>query len=399
MKRIIAALSLAAVMLCTSCSGTGKNTESNKGTVKNSNDSSYTGKDTNDDNVYVDVNEALEQINELSLNVQSDNYSYDDKPFNFMKTYTTLSDKYLYDFTTQANYRIDLKNGRVRGMCQEPGCAHDEDNSPGCLDHYNFVSPVATKNGLYYIEGSKVMLHTDDKDIEVYNNDFSTEYERNNFPDSKHSLAALSINNNKLYIIGGTFYIVYDIETGKASDPIVISDCSIWSFCTDGKNIYFNTENDELFSYDIATTEKIKIADKVTQCCLYESVLYYVQFEKGSPNLYSLSSPSVAPEKIIEDCYVNYCINDGYIYYQNYFDGRKVFICDIKGGNRQEIKLDFEEYDDDGNRIPYDAEKIFTFTAASHIDHVFITDRDKGLVFAFKTGSAEYATINLNGVI
>ena len=167
MKRIIAALSVISIMACTACSGTDKNTESNKGTVKTSNDSSYTGKDTNDDNVYVDVNEALEQINELSLNVQSDDYSYDDKPFNMMKMDMTISDKYLYNFTPQANYRIDLENGRVRGMCQKPGCAHNKDNLSGCIDHYNYVSPIATKNELYYIEGSKVMLHTEDKDIEV----------------------------------------------------------------------------------------------------------------------------------------------------------------------------------------------------------------------------------------
>ncbi len=169
--------------------------------------------------------------------------------------------------------------------------------------------------------------------------------------------------------------------------------------CVEGDNIYYTNENDELYAFDTTKKESKKLSDKVNQVCINNGNLYYIQYENGTPFLFSMDLSSHKSTKLIENCYVNYCINGSNIYYQNRSEPYKIFVCGIDGSDPREITVDFVEYDENGDPIPYNTQRYFIFATSSNIDHVFIIDDERGVVFALKSGDTEYKTINANGVI
>ncbi len=106
--------------------------------------------------VYVDLDSAQNKIEENKLDIQTNNFLYDDKPYNIMKITSTIDGDYYYSFQTP-NTKINLQSGRIQNICQIPGCAHNY-ISPNCINYQNFISPVATSRGIYYIDENRVML-------------------------------------------------------------------------------------------------------------------------------------------------------------------------------------------------------------------------------------------------
>ncbi len=106
--------------------------------------------------VYVDLDSAQHKIEENKLDIQTNNFLYDDKPYNIMKITSTIDGDYYYYFQTP-NTKINLQSGRIQNICQIPGCAHNY-ISPNCINYQNFISPVATSRGIYYIDENRVML-------------------------------------------------------------------------------------------------------------------------------------------------------------------------------------------------------------------------------------------------
>lgn len=347
---------------------------------------------------YVNIDDSTVQKDSVSLDTIIGDFSFDDKPYTIMKTERTFSKDNYFAFSLLGNYCIDLKSGIVSGMCHKPGCSHTE-NSAGCLNNVNFQSPVGSDKGMYYISDNCVKLLSSDTSDVVYENNYCTEFEKEKMPDNKYDLGAICYQSHSMYIIGATYFFIYDVDTGSISQPVKISDSAIWSLCADEKYVYCTNENEELLYYDKAKDSVSKLADKTVQCSLYEGDLYYVQYDHGIPYLYRCKSPDAKPEKIIEDCYVNYCINSDYIYYQNFSSGRDMYVCRLDGSEQKRITLFCEVYDDNSELKEYDSQKLYNISTASHIDHVFVSDFDDGIVFAFKAGSDNYETIYLGGDI
>ena len=345
---------------------------------------------------YVNINDSTVQKDSVALDTIVGDFSFDDKPYTIMRTERAFSKDYFYEFSLLGNYCIDLKSGIVSGMCHKPGCSHT-DSSVGCLNNASFQSPVGSYKGLYYVSDNSVKLYSGDSSEVVYENNYCTKYENEYMPDNKYALGAICYQNHSLYIIGATYFFIYDVDTDSISQPVTISDSAICSLCADEKHVYCTNENEELLYYDKENNSISKLADKTVQCCLYEGNLYYIQYEQGVPYLYSRKSPDAVPEKIIEDCYVNYCINSGYIYYQNFSSGRDMYVCRLDGSEQKRITLFCEVYDDNRELKEYDSQKLYYISTASHIDHVFVSDTDDGIVFAFKAGSENYETIYLGG--
>lgn len=104
----------------------------------------------------MDLDSAQHKIEENKLDIQTNNFLYDDKPYNIMKITSTIDGDYYYSFQTP-NTKINLQSGRIQNICQIPGCAHNY-ISPNCINYQNFISPVATSRGIYYIDENRVML-------------------------------------------------------------------------------------------------------------------------------------------------------------------------------------------------------------------------------------------------
>ena len=199
-------------------------------------------------------------------------------------------------------------------------------------------------------------------------------------------------------MIGTTFALCMDLESGDVSEPVDLSETTIYAFCANDDFCYYTDQYNEFFCYDPKERQIKKLYDDVTFCRAYEDRIFFIKYEAGIPILYSISGPDAAPEKVIEDCYVFCAITNGYVYYQHYAqaDDYDIYMYDLGTHETDVVVLDHERYNEEGDRIPYNRNKKYVISYSSMIDHIFICDADQEVVFAIKAGETEYKAIELD---
>lgn len=336
---------------------------------------------------YFDIDSVKEEINEGKINASTTDFKYDDKPFNIMKLNCTIDNNFFYDFM-YPNMKIKLTDGKVSYVCDIPGCAHTL-NSSGCMAYIDFVSPVATTEGIYYVNGNKVMLYADSKETEILRNEYYTDYETEFYPDNKNIITALCIHGRELFVICPSFYFVYDLDTRETGEMKKLTDSLCTSFAASDNYVYYTNQNLEMYIQNKNSDDNKKAADKVGQVCFTGGKLYYIQYESDVPILYSADEDGGNPVKIAQDCYVNYCVTDSCIYYQNYINGKNVYKCDLNGENAEKVVF---------NNLPEDYSiPILKIATCSSVDHVFFIDEEaddnSGLMFSAKKGESDTNTV------
>lgn len=352
---------------------------------------------------YVDVDKKTKEIKKTRLDTKVFGYSGDTRDYmaGNSRTYSAFDDRYFYCFHTiiedevthygrSVNSRVDLKNGRVSSICNIAGCAHADEKN-GCLDFFNYGPVLCIGEDMYFLTGNKLMCQKGDSTETLYENTYRSELQKELFPDAGDMLSLFFMHGDKLYIGAIDYLIEYDLATGKASDPFIISDRNIYACCTDGKVIYYCTDTSELYAYDISMGKKQKLQDNVTRCSLHDGELYYIRFEDGVPFLYAYTEGK--PELILENCYITYCRNGEYIYYQHYAGDRDIFMYDTKEKKSTKLLIDYTKLDQK-KASRHENSKLYDFMTADFLDSVFLVD-DTGTVFVFKAGSTEYKAIDL----
>lgn len=61
---------------------------------------------------YVDLSNTEQKIKDSQLNINLDDFDYDDKPYNIMNLTTTVDSNYFYNFSIP-NTKINLQSGRT----------------------------------------------------------------------------------------------------------------------------------------------------------------------------------------------------------------------------------------------------------------------------------------------
>ncbi len=354
-------------------------------------------KDKNEEKNYFDLDSVKEQMDKEEINAVVKDFQYDDKPCNIMKLTATIGDEYFYYFSPP-NIKIDLNDETVSYVCDRPGCAHTE-QTPGCTAYSDFVSPVATTDGIYYTalnaDGcSMLKLYADGKDTVILVNEYYTDYEEENYPENKCLASSLCFYGNDIYMIAPSYYFVYNRDTKEIGEMKKMTDNICYSFAVSDNYVYFSNDNLEMYLQDKESGENKKLADKVGQLCFANGRLYYVQYEGDMPILYSAAEDGSDPVKIAEDCYVNYVVTDSCIYYQNYIGGNDVYKCDLNGENVE--KIEFKNAPENYS-LP-----TLKISSCSAIDHVFFIDEesffinngsDTGLMFTVKKGESDANSI------
>lgn len=338
---------------------------------------------------YVDLSNTEQKIKDGQLNISLDDFDYDDKPYNIMNLTTTVDSNYFYNFSIP-NTKINLQNGRVQYVCQIPGCAHDEITSPGCISYQDIISPVAVSNGIYYLDGSKVMFFSGNDQTVILTNDYYTEYEAEIYPDNKSVITALVRYDNLLYIVCPTYFFTYNTDTKEITAPTTISDSLCMGFCATDSYLYFTTENLELYIYKIESGKTEKLADKVGQVRAKNGFIYYVKYENEIPILYTAKADGSESAKLLDDCYVNYYVTDNCIYYQSYVT-KDFYQYDIK--NKKSTKLGLKYTFSDGKE--YTNSEYLNIVSTSGMGFVFIINSTEKLIFIFEDNSTEYKTIEM----
>lgn len=332
-------------------------------------------------NNYVDLDNAEQRIEENRLNIQTQNFVYDDKPYNIMKLNDTIDAEYYYSFKLP-NMKINLQNGRIQNICQIPGCAHTYD-SHNCIGNQDFNSPIATTDGIYYIQDNQVMLYRDNSEEVILKNNYYTDYEKETYPDNMSVISALTIYNDTLYVVCPTYFLTYDMQTKKITEPKKLCDSFCMSLAATEDHIYYSTDSLELYQYDLNTNSAEKIDDKVGQVSADKGQIYYIKYEDEVPVLYVLDDEKNT-QRLIEDCWVNYYIKGDHIYYQSFYENKNLYVSKLNGNDKIQINLEYN-----GEYLS-DLVKIISTDA---LEHVFIVDDIQNVIFVFEADSAEYKVI------
>jgi hypothetical protein len=391
-----------AVFLC-SCNNN-KNTNSDDNI---SNSSGNIDANTNNQSQYINASEYEKNIANQAENMDVDtsNLSYDDSGYMGVGGQYTADKNFLY----VDQVKINLSNGRVQSICNIPGCVHDVNYSPGCLERVEMRSPKATNAGIYFCKDNSLYLRSDNEDKIIFTNSFCTEYEETNFPDTKYFLHALIIRKNIIYVLGTTYFFSYNLDTKTASEPVVISKSPIHTGDICGDYLLITNENMELISHNINTGETKKLDDKVTVVKSQSDKIFYVKWENytesdiGTPILYSANADGENVAKVIENCYVYFTVTENSIYFTkwNHTD-RNYYKADIDGKNEQKIVLKTPE-----NATEISPDTWFNIYSRADINSIFLAnylrpssdmpeeELQQNMLFIIKKDSVECAGLAL----
>jgi len=356
----------------------------------------FTGCKYDTEKTYVDVDSKLQggnfdstlELNDTKgIDIEINNFEYDDKPFNIMRMNTTISSDYIYLFNSP-NLKIDVKSGGIVNLCEIPGCSHTE-NSPNCVNYQQFNSPVASIEGIYYVDNNRLMLHNGAKEIEIARNNYSTKYEEETYPDSPSIISAITISKELIYLICPTYYRTYNINTKELSQPYYLCDNFVMSLAVTNDYLYYCDDSLQFYQFSLTDNKVTKIGDKVGQVSSTADRVYYVQYENETPNLYSMEPNGIDPYLLIKDCYVNYVVSDNYIYYQT--KDKKVYCMNLDDKSKQEIVLDDGKDDADYDYSP-GLLNVFSLDVSSS---VFLLDNSNNLLFVIKSGGMDYTRLKL----
>lgn len=339
---------------------------------------------------YVDIEKQQQKIEDNRLDIQTENFKYDDKPYNIMKLTSTIDSNYFYDFSFP-NIKINLDNGRIQSVCQIPGCAHDAVTSVGCIGYQDFISPIATVDGIYYVDNDSVVLQKENSQSTIIKNKYYTDYEKENYPDNKNIISALVINNDIMYVICPTYFFTYDLINEKISEMHKTSNSLCMAFCCTDEYAYFTNENMEMYLYNLKDKSVKKLDDKVGQVCEKDDHIYYIKYDNDIPVLFSAEADGSNSKALINDCYVNYYITDNYIYYQSYYKKENLYRCDLKGENQTVIDLQYIF----SNGRKYAVSNYVNIVSANSIkNHLFIVDSNEQIIFSINENPIDYKVID-----
>lgn len=336
---------------------------------------------------YVDIAKTKQQIANEHLNIDVVDFTYDDKPFNIMKLTTTMDSKFFYSFN-YPNMKINLENGRVQYYCNLAGCAHNELTSTGCISWQDFCSPIATIDGIYYVDDDRVCYIDGENQITIVKNTHYTDYEKEMYPDCKSIITALVIKDDLMYVVCPTYFFTYNLSTKVETEPEEISTTACNGFCVSDEYIYYTTDNLELYIFEVKTKKITKLDDKVGQVSVKNGDLFYVKYENETPFLYRAKSNGSQSQKLIDDCYVNYYVADSGVYYQSYLTKECYF---YQFESNSSIKITFNPLSDE----EYTISEYLNIISTSTTDNIFVVDVTNNLIFVFEDGKTESKTIEI----
>ena len=345
---------------------------------------------------------------------------YDEKDYDIMRLGMTSvgSRVYWLNSGSRGNFMLDTQSDSIYHLCNKEGCAHAE-NSPGCIDRINMCCPVASSEGIFFVNNDTVKLFDGTEQRDIYQNRYSTDALKKMFPDNPSVLAGMICHGGKMYLLGPTYYLTFDPESGKAGDPVELTDANTYSYCMNDEYLFFSNENLELFSCRLSDNKITKLGDKVSGICTSGNELYYLKWENNTPYLMHADSSGENAVQLIENCYAGYILTDKAVYYQHFReDGAKLYVYDLASGRTTAADLSCTVRSDDPDtaedenivypqeqcrpRIIWNGESDKVYV----IDDQLFTEKDSYgqwkpaeavVMFIFKNGSAEFE-IKTDGV-
>ena len=322
-------------------------------------------------NSYVDIEKTNEKINIQKADENDENISIDDKAKIFMQNCSIASNHIIICEQDNKN-SININTGEISSLCDIPGCAHDINNSKGCLEFQTLNNPICSNQGFYYTnysEPGKLHYKTGNEDKVVYENSFFTEKDKEIDPDAKNAFS-MFVRDNKMYIVGQVYFYTVDLKTFKQTcEPVVITDSPIWNADVYDEYFYITNENLELIRYDMKNRKKEKMSDKVWRIQANRKGLYYIKSDGEQQSLFFTKNGEKNETKLISDVGLNMYVTESSIYYTSK-DG--IYKSDPEGKNAVKIELSLT-YDNGEKYYMQDSRNIQMITCPSS-DHIYLLD-------------------------
>jgi hypothetical protein len=323
-------------------------------------------------NSYVDVEKTNERINVEKNN--EENINIDDKAKIFLSN-CSIASNHIILCEQDNKKRIDLNTGEISSLCDIPGCAHDINNSKGCIEFQPLNNLICSSQGIYYTnysEPGKLHYKTDNEDKVVYENSFFTEKEKEIDPDAKTAFS-MFVRDDKMYIVGQVYFYTVDLKTFKQTcEPVVITDSPIWNADVYDEYFYITNENLELIRYDMKNRKKEKMSDKVWRIQANSKGLYYIKSDGEQQSLFFTKNGEKSETKLIPDVGLNMYVTESNIYYTSK-DG--IYKSDPEGKNAVKIELSLT-YDNGEKYNLQDSRDIQLITCPSSA-HIYLLDYKK----------------------
>ncbi len=140
-----------------------------------------------------------------------------------------------------------------------------------------------------------------------------------------------------------------------------------------------------MFVADYKTGEVTKLGDKINNASVYNDVLYYTRYNGGKPILYTANLDGSGERKLLENCYMDFFIKDGKVFYHNKGTGNSVRSYDL---STDEDKDTLDDY-----------EVVYCVVTANHIDRIFAIGSNKdgeSVVISVRSDGADLWAVTID---
>lgn len=245
---------------------------------------------------------------------------YDDSNFTMLNSCYTINGGYLYLFnegedsgTPESNdlrkkIRLNLKNDDIEPLCKNPDCTHLTED---CICNKNIRCIRGNGDELLYISENKLMSYKDGISREIFSNPYNLLMAETDI----YGLSGFVIGEKYLYMFGGNIVFRLSKDDYKAGKPIYAGKNKIYSMCVYNDTAFVSNDLGELYKIDFATENVKKICDKSFNPTIYGDMLYYINWENDIPYLCCRDINGENEQKVLKDCYINFVIKDGYVFY------------------------------------------------------------------------------------
>jgi hypothetical protein len=221
----------------------------------------------------------------------------------------------------------------------------------------------------------------------------------------------LIIRENIIYVLGGNYFFSYNLDTKTASEPVEISNSSIYTADICGDYLLITNADNELISHNINTAKTKKLDDKVTVVKSQGDKIFYVKWENytksdiGMPVLYSANADGENVAKLIENCYVYFTVTENSIYFTKWSQtDRNYYKTNIDGKNTEKINMQYT-FDDGTEFTP---NTVFHIYSRADMDSLFLVnymhpytdiseeELKQNMLFIIKKDEVNYTSLELS---
>lgn len=273
--------------------------------------------------------ENIEVVNIDLISDEGFDFKYAERPLLRIEDTETYDKDNMYIFgmgSSSGNIftRLSLQTGQFSKLCAIPGCEHTE---PGCLYRQGISFPLAVEDELWFVKNDKLYSRKLSEIGEanllananvLFQNTYSTQFEEETFPQYPNLITGFIVTGNSIFVKCSSYLFRIDRATMKADEPIKVCDNIIYTMCADGNTAYITNDLDELYMVDFETRKVTKLGDKITFPSVYGGRLYYLYWGESLPWLCSAALDGTDEQRLIKDCYVNYLIKDGNVFYTQF---------------------------------------------------------------------------------